>query len=171
MDAEVENWRQGLRERAFRLLARREHSRHELASKLYHPPNSPSRHRIQAAPEQLSPSQIQDEIQQLLDKLEANDLLSDQRFAETLSRQYLRKGKGPLALQQAFQEHQLDASITQPLLKSLGPLWQQQADRVKQKRFGETLPSDAKSRAKMQRFLASRGFTGAQIRQAIHGDD
>jgi len=169
MTADLEAWHKGLRERAFRLLARREHSRHELASKLLQPRNSPTKHRIQPPPETLSKQQLQEEVEQLLNKLEAKDLLSDERFAETLTRQYLRKGKGPKALQQAYQEHHLDTAITQPLLNQLAHLWQEQANRVREKRFGDLPPDDQKSAAKMQRFLASRGFTAEQIRQAIFG--
>ena len=167
--ADLQAWQKGLRERAFRLLARREHSRQELASKLLYPRNSPTKHKIQLPPEDLSHQQVQDEIEQLLNKLEANDLLSDERFAETLTRQYLRKGKGLLALQQAYQEHQLDSAITRPLLNNLAPLWQEQANRVREKRFGDQPPANQKEAAKMQRFLASRGFTPEQIRKAVFG--
>ncbi|MDR9468098.1 regulatory protein RecX [Marinospirillum sp.] len=166
-DAERQAWQKGLRERAFRLLARREHSRKELASKLLTPRNSPSKHKIQPPPEDLSHQEIQDEIEQLLNKLEANDLLSDERFAETLTRQYLRKGKGLLALQQAYQEHQLDSEITRPLLDWLAPLWEEQVWRVRIKRFGDQPPLDQKEAAKMQRFLASRGFTPEQICKVV----
>jgi|AntRauTorckE6833_2_1112554.scaffolds.fasta_scaffold33293_2 regulatory protein len=167
-DADLQAWQKGLRERAFRLLARREHSRQELGSKLLNPRNSPTKHKILPPPEELNQQQVQQEIEQLLNKLEANDLLSDERFAETLTRQYLRKGKGLLALQQAYQEHQLDSAITQPLLKDLAHLWQDQANRVREKRFGDHPPADQKEAAKMQRFLASRGFTPEQIRKAVY---
>lgn len=168
MDADLQAWQKGLRERAFRLLARREHSRQELGSKLLNPRNSPTKHKIQAPPEELSRQQIQHAIEQLLDKLVANDLLSDERFADNLTRQYLRKGKGPLALQQAYQEHQLDSAITQPLLSKLAHLWQEQANRVREKRFGDQPPVDQREAAKMQRFLASRGFTSEQIHRAVY---
>ncbi|SFB99415.1 regulatory protein [Marinospirillum celere] len=165
--SELQAWQKGLRERAFRLLAMREHSRHELAEKLFKPRNSPSKHQLLPPPEDLSSQAITTEIQTLLDKLEANDLLSDARFAETLTRQYLRKGKGLLALKQAYQQHQLDRAITQPLLEGLSHRWQEQAYRVREKRFGNQPPADQKEAAKMQRFLASRGFTPEQIRKAV----
>ena len=168
--ATLESWQKGLRERAFRLLARREHSRKELQSKLLNPPNSPSRHKLPPPPEDLSQQQRLHEVEQLLHKLEENKLLSDERFAETLTRQYLRKGKGLIALQQAYQEHQLDSTITRPLLDWLAPLWEDQARRVREKRFGDQAPSDPKEAARMQRFLASRGFTPEQIRKAVFFD-
>lgn len=165
--ADLKAWQKGLRERAFRLLARREHSRYELGDKLLSPRNSPSKHKILPPPETLSSTQIRAEINLLLDKLEANDLLSDQRFAENLTRQYLRKGKGLLALKQAYQSHQLDTSITQPLLAALTHRWQEQANRVREKRFGSLPATDQKDAAKMQRFLSQRGFTPEQIRLAV----
>ncbi|WP_114417561.1 regulatory protein RecX [Marinospirillum perlucidum] len=166
-DPDLEVWLKSLRERAFRLLARREHSRKELGDKLLTPPNSPTRHRLPSAPAEMSRAQQEAEVETLLDKLEANNLLSDQRFADNLTRQYLRKGKGLLALQQAYQQHQLATEITRPLLDWLAPLWEEQAWRVRSKRFGEAPPADAREAAKMQRFLASRGFTPEQIRQAV----
>ena len=172
-----------------RLLARREHSRKELANKLLascnpprnfscNPPrnsscspasNPASKHRLQFPPEELTRQQVLDAIEELLNKLEAKDLLSDQRFAETLTRQYVRKGKGPVALRQAYQAHQLDAEITRPLLDWLAPLWEEQVWRVRNKRFGDQPPADRKEAAKMQRFLAARGFTAEQINRAIFG--
>jgi regulatory protein len=165
--ADLQAWQKGLRERAFRLLARREHSRHELTDKLFSPRNSPSKHKILPPPENLSSAQVRAEINLLLDKLETNGLLSDQRFAENLTNQYLRKGKGPLALKQAYQAHQLDESITQPLLAALAHRWQEQANRVREKRFGSLPAADQKDAAKMQRFLAQRGFSPEQIRLAV----
>lgn len=165
--ADLQAWQKGLRERAFRLLARREHSRYELGDKLLTPRNSPSQYKIQPPPDNLSSTQIHAEINLLLDKLETNNLLSNQRFAENLTNQYLRKGKGPLALKQAYQTHRLDESITQPLLAKLAHRWQEQANRVREKRFGTLPAADPRDAAKMQRFLAQRGFTSEQIRLAV----
>ena len=71
----------GLRERALRLLGRREHSRAELARKL----------QAHAAPE--------DDLEALLDELARRKLLSDERYAESRARQLSRKfGAAPLPL-------------------------------------------------------------------------
>lgn len=166
-DSELQAWRKALKERALRLLARREHSQKELADKLFNPPPSPWKQRLPTPPEELTEPERHNEVLKLVHQLEAKNLQSDARFAEDLTRQYLRKGKGPLALHQAYQEHQLDPDITQPLLRPLDNLWQQQADRVRVKRFGDQPAENKKLAAKMQRFLASRGFTAAQIAQAV----
>ncbi|GLR62747.1 regulatory protein RecX [Marinospirillum insulare] len=160
------DWIKARRERAFRLLAAREQSLHELQEKLLKPTSAET-----ANPEK-TPSQAKctELIDQLIDWLLEHDLQSDERFIESLTNKYLRQGKGPLALQQGYWKHQLDKDLITQQLKRLEPLWYAQVMRVREKRFGHLAPSDQREAAKMQRFLASRGFTPDQIRQAVFLD-
>ena len=50
------------------------------------------------------------------------------------------------------------------------PDWVERARSVRQKKFGKSLPADYAGKAKQARFLQYRGFTGAQIRQALGTD-
>lgn len=162
-DSIADNWTRARRERAFRLLAAREQSLHELREKLLKP----------TAAETADPSKIPDQascterLNQLIHFLLEHDLQSDQRFVESLSNQFLRRGKGPIALQHAFRQHQLDKDLIQKQLTTLVHLWYPQVMRVREKRFGSQPPKDQREAGKMQRFLAQRGFTPDQIRQAV----
>lgn len=159
----AEDWLKARRERAFRLLAAREQSLHELNEKLLKPTQA----------ETLDPTKTPDSatrtklINQLVDFLLEHDLQSDERFIEGLANKYLRQGKGPIALQQGYWKHQLASNLTNQQLKLLEPLWYSQVMRVREKRFGNQPPIDQREAGKMQRFLAQRGFTPDQIRKAV----
>ncbi|MCZ7563410.1 MAG: recombination regulator RecX [Burkholderiales bacterium] len=138
-----------LRERAVALLARRDHSRAELARKL-------ARHAESAA-----------DVESVLDDLARRELLSDERFAagrgEALGRRFgagrvvreLRgKGVAPAAL----------AAVANDLKGSELA----RAREVWQKRFG-VLAGSAAERARQARFLQSRGFPYDVIRRVVRG--
>lgn len=161
-----QHWLQARRERAFRLLAAREHSRHELREKLLRDHNK-TRPEQDETPLFQEPEQATSLIEQLLDQLAEQQLQSDQRFLDSQVRQYLSRGKGPLALQQACRQHRLDPVQVSEALQALDKLWPRQIQRVREKRFGNEPPADAREAARMQRFLAQRGFTPEQIRKAV----
>ncbi|EXI74551.1 MAG TPA: recombination regulator RecX [Candidatus Accumulibacter phosphatis] len=135
-----------LRERAVRLLARREHTRRELMSKLASPVESPQ------------------ELSAVLDDLSSSGLLSDERYASSrLRARATRFGDARLA-------HELRAKgvaeelVTAALTAAEDELTR--AQRVWQRRFGQqpASPDDAAERARQTRFLAARGFSAETIR-------
>lgn len=138
-----------LRERALRLLARREHTRRELARKL------------------AADSEDSAGIERLLDELEARGWLSETRVAEQLihtrrNRFGIRRierdlrGKG-------VSDDTVAAALTQ--LKA-GEL--EAARGVWRRKFGR-LPASAAERAKQVRFLQGRGFDLEVIFKVIKG--
>lgn len=161
-----QHWLQARRERAFRLLAAREHSRNELREKLLRN-NGRDDLPEDDTPLFTEPEQATNLIEQLLDQLAEQQLQSDRRFLDSLVRQYLSRGKGPLALQQACRQHRLDPAAVNETLQHLEKSWPRQIQRVKEKRFGNEPPADVREAARMQRFLAQRGFTPEQIRKAV----
>lgn len=140
-----------LRERALRLLARREHSRVELRRKL-------------AA---FAPSA--EELDTLLDDLIQSRLLSDERYAEarahTLSRRYGSTRVAHDLKQQGVASEALERAVAEARCTDL-----ERAREVWRKRFGET-PRTAQDRAKQMRFLQHRGFTTDVIRSVVRGED
>jgi regulatory protein len=140
-----------LRERALGLLARREHSRVELARKLR--PHAESAEALVA----------------LLDELEKRKLLSDARYAEARSHSLGRRfGSARIA-------HELRASGVASTLVDAAVRQARGADleRAREawaKRFGRA-PADALERAKQMRFLQGRGFGLDVIRKVIAGAD
>ena len=139
-----------LKERALRLLARREHSRAELARKLAVHAEHPT------------------ELERVLDELEQRGWLSERRMVEQvvharrarfgarrIERELLRKG---------ISEEAVTAEL--PKLKA-GEL--DAARAVWRKKFGGRQPGRPAERARQVRFLQGRGFDFDIIRKVIKG--
>jgi regulatory protein len=128
-----------LKARAIAALARREFSRAQLARKL--------------APF----AQSESEVQEVLQTLEEKKLLSNQRFAESLSRQRARK-YGTARIVAELQLQGVPEDIVRAQSAELKATELQRAFEAWQKRFG--LPPDSpKARAQQMRFLLARGFS------------
>lgn len=136
-----------LKGRALKYLAAREHSRVELRRKL--------------APHAESPEQVD----QLLDQLEAKGLLSAQRFADSvLHRKASRYGTARLKAE--LSQHQLPDDITRQATETLRGTEFERACALWQRRFGA--PADTpEGRAKQMRFMAGRGFSGEVVRRVM----
>jgi regulatory protein len=143
-----------LRERALRLLARREHSREELRRKL-----------AAAAGD----DEDTEAIEALLDDLTARQLLSDARFAE--QRTTLRGSRyGNARLQYELRTRGVDDAQIDQALAAAGDE-AERAVTVWRKKFGK-LPATREERAKQARFLQARGFSPDTIRRVLkHGAD
>lgn len=138
-----------LRQRALRLLARREHARAELRKKLA--PHADSEEQLDA----------------LLDDLAQRRLLSDARYAETrVSARSTRYGNARLA--QELKQQGVSAEDSANALAGAGNELAR-AYGIWQRKFG-TLPVDAAERAKQTRFLMTRGFSGETIRRLLRGE-
>ncbi len=141
-----------LRERALRLLARREHSRAELARKL------------------TAHAESAEALAVVLDDLEARRLLSDARYVEMrLNARSARFGNARLA-QELRTQGGVDGELVETALADCGDELAR-ARQVWQRKFGDRpAPADAAGRAKQMRFLTSRGFSGETIRRVLRGD-
>jgi regulatory protein len=141
-----------LRERALRLLARREHSRAELARKL--------------APHTQDP----DEVERVLDELERRGWLSERRVVEqVLHARRARFGARRIErelLDKGVSEENIAAAL--PELKS-GELHAARA--VWLKKFGGRRPRRPAERARQVRFLQGRGFDLDTILKVIKGGE
>jgi len=102
-------------------------------------------------------------IDKVVIQLQADNLLSDERFVESYVRIRINKGFGPLRIQQALRER----GISDELLNGRDEAWITRARLARQKRFGEELPQAKRELAKQIRFLQSRGFTTSQIQGAL----
>ncbi|MDF0604617.1 recombination regulator RecX [Neisseriaceae bacterium TC5R-5] len=136
-----------LKARAVDLLARREYSRRELEQRL--------------APF----AESSEQLQHLLDDLVSQHWQSDQRFAE----QYTQaKGNkyGSRRLEQTMRQRGIAADTIREVLHTQDDLSVAQAQW--QKKFGRR-PDTPQEQARQLRFLASRGFPMAIIRQVLSG--
>lgn len=133
--------------RAVALLARREHSRYDLARKM-------RRYTDDA-----------DEIEQVLDKLQEKNLLSDQRFAET----YVRARKerfGRQRLRYELAQQQVAESIIEAVLAPLADDEYERAYEVWERKFNQPA-QDQREYARQYRFLGQRGFSSDVIRKVL----
>ncbi|WP_234083533.1 recombination regulator RecX [Azonexus sp. R2A-61] len=137
-----------LRVRALQLLARRDHSRAELRAKL------------------AVHAESADEVESVLDTLQAERLLSDHRYAsQRVAARAGRYGNARLRLelkQQGVAEEDIDAALPEAgdEVERCRSIWA--------KKFGQP-PLTAEARAKQMRFLQYRGFSADAIRQTLRG--
>ncbi len=140
-----------LRERAMRLLARREHSRVELARKLAIHAESP------------------EALELVLDNLSARQLLSDERYVEM--RMNARSSRfGNARLSHELRTMGVAGELVQDALsKATDELTR--AREVWQRKFGNLAePQEPAARVRQIRFMTGRGFSGETIRQVLRGD-
>lgn len=152
--------RKVLRKKALDLLARREHAVAELRRKLQTHVDG------RARPQALDAGAI-DEV---LAVLQADGLLSDERFTEAFVRYRNNNGYGPQRIQAELRERGVSEKIAAIYLDFSDPQWLERAASARSKRFGEDKPKDFKQRARQARFLQYRGFTADQVRWALGGD-
>jgi len=145
------------RNKALDLLARREHSVAELRAKL------------------LARDFAADAIDQAIDVLVHDGLVSDDRFAAAFVASRVRKGQGPVRIRGELKQRGVADELIVLHLEQATVDWTQLARSVRDRKFGPA-PSDGyRERARQSRFLQYRGFSGEQIRAAIGaaqaGDD
>jgi regulatory protein len=131
------------------LLARREHARIELGRKLV----------ARGYPERL--------IDEVLDALEAENLLSDQRFAEQFVLQRAARGYGPLKIRYELRKRGISDELATQNIESDPQRWCDRARAARRKRFGAERPEDIREQSRQARFLTQRGFEHEHIRFAL----
>jgi regulatory protein len=125
------------------LLARREHSRLELWRKLQ------SRF-------------DKEELDQALNVLADENLQSDERFAQSFTRERMLRGYGPLRIDSELRQRGVVRNTIEKALANVpreeGICWRELARQALQRKFGDAPPSDVKDKARRLRFLSYRGF-------------
>ena len=135
--------------RALSSLARREHSRTELARKLARYAASPA------------------EVDAVLDQLQQQRLLSDERFAGMVAR--TRGARfGTARVRQELKAHGLDDALVRETVAELRGSELARARALWVRRFGAPAV-DAAGRLRQMRFLAGRGFAPEVIRKVVGG--
>lgn len=137
--------------RAVRHLAQREYSRQALRDKLISENASP------------------EEVEQALAQLEAKGWVDDARVVETLVNR--RAGKlGGMRLRQELQAKGVSAELVAQTMAGLKDSELSRALAVWQKKFGH-VATDAATRNRQARFLATRGFSSDVVKQVVAGID
>ncbi len=143
------------------LLARREHSRFELNQKLCN----------RLGDEVVEHPDFPRALNGALDSLEADNLLSDERFVESYVRVRRDKGYGPLHIRQSLQQRRVCVELIDACLDEQDADWDQHIRQVLARKSGGNLPEPGSRQwLKLQRFLNARGFTSQQIRRAFRSE-
>jgi regulatory protein len=133
---------------AFRLLARREHSRFELQQKFL------ARH--------FSPAIIET----MLDWLQEKGYQNDARFTQVYIRSRLRRGYGALKITGELRERGIqDKALLTEFFPADDASWQPQLLALWRKKFGASAEQNSVEHAKQMRFFLARGFSTSQIKK------
>lgn len=151
MKAEVPDTPAKLKGRAVRLLARREHSRAELARKLATHAESP------------------EALEQLLDALAMKKQLSDERYAEARVYQLARK-YGAARIRQDLHSKGISAEAAARLAAVSGRNDAERARAILARKY-RAPAATIEERSKRARFLQSRGFSFDVIRTLLSSRD
>ena len=138
--------------RAVDLLSRREHSRIQLSRKL-------QRH--------LAPDEDAGAIERVLDQLQADQLLSDARFAASLVRQRSSR-YGDRRLAHDLRERGVGAADISAAMTQLAGTEARRALDAWSRRF-DALPTSAEERGRQGRYLQARGFSMDIISRVLAG--
>lgn len=130
-----------------RFLARREHSRSELARKL------------------AAHAESAEQLESVLDELVAARLLSNERFAESLVHRRAER-YGTATIRHELRTHGLDEALVQAHAAALEQTELERARAVWRRRFGAQ-PESLAERARQTRFLLARGFSAETVRRVL----
>jgi regulatory protein len=142
-----------VRTAALALLAGRDFSRHELTGRLLR--------------KGYGVAVVESVVQGLVD----DRLLQESRYVEQFVGQHARKGRGPARIRHELRERGVDRESVDAALAAGEVDWVQRAREARRRKFGSSLPGDARERAKQARFLQYRGFSPEQIRAALDPED
>jgi regulatory protein len=141
-----------LRERALKLLARREHSRKELARKLAEHTDDPG------------------EIERALDECEARGWLSESRVVEQLVHNR-RSRFGLRRIERDLEAKGVSGEAAAAALSQLKEGQVEAARAIWRRKFGGQTPRTPAERARQARFLQGRGFELAVVLKVIGGEE
>ncbi len=134
-----------VRNTAMDLLSRREHSRRELDAKLG------------------QRGFDQQEIDKALVELQTENLLNDDRFAESYIYQRMQKGFGPFRIRHELSEKGIPAEIIDQQMENCSDQWPELMREQRVKKYGPELPLDYREMMKQARFLQNRGFSPESV--------
>ena len=134
-----------IRKKAMDLLARREHSEQELRQKLK------------------SREYEVDTIDEVLQGLKSDRLLSDERFAEAYVNHRYNAGVGQLKIRYELRQKGITDLVADEFLASFSERWDQLMVQQRVRKYGESIPVDYAERMKQARFLQNKGFSPESV--------
>lgn len=132
-------------QKALDLLARREHSKLELANKLI------NRYGDSA------------DINLVIEELISKQYLSEERYVNSILNHRSNMGYGPYWIKAYLNKNGVDDALVVEALHNSKINWLDVANKIRQKKFGAVLPNGYTKLAKEKNFLQTRGFSHEQI--------
>jgi regulatory protein len=105
-----------------------------------------------------------------VEKLAAEKLVDDSRFAEHFVAYHANRGQGPVRIAHRLQEAGVAGEQIAAAVDANAADWRQRCADVRRRRFGAKPPASWAERGRQGRFLSQRGFSADQIRAAIGKD-
>jgi regulatory protein len=131
------------------LLARREHGVTELSRKL----------KIKGFDSEM--------VDEAIEGLLRDNLVSDQRFCESMINSRLNRGNGPVKVRYELRNKGVAEHIVDSVMDELHPDWQLSLISLIKKKYAGQLSGAPAERVKQVKFLASRGFPHDMIYSVI----
>jgi len=135
--------------KAMDYLARREYGRDELVMKL------------------TNAGFLRERVEVEVDRLAAEGLQNDERYAESFVQSRIGQGKGPVRIRLELKERGLGPAAIEAALQTTSQDWVELAVTVRQGKFGAALPANFAEKARQMRFLQYRGFDTDQVQAAV----
>jgi len=105
-----------------------------------------------------------------VDRLEAEGLQSDARFAESFVQSRVSQGKGPVRIRAELGQKGIGDTAIELALEASGVDWFALAAEQRVKKFGRGRPADFAQKARQMRFLQYRGFDTGHIQAAVSAE-
>jgi len=147
--AEEGNEHRDAEQHGIRLLADREHSRLEMRRKLLARDYDPAA------------------VEEALQSLEKQGLLSDERFTEQYINVLKRKGFGPLRMRALLRERGINDTMIHEWVDNREDEWRHLMVQAARRKFGDSTGEDFSQKSKIARFLEYRGYPEFMIRDYL----
>jgi regulatory protein len=105
----------------------------------------------------------------VIERLQADRLLNDQRYVESFVALHAARGHGPVRVRADLRHMGVSDELVETGVAAYAD-WLTLLRQARQKKFGAALPTDYADKQRQARFLAYRGYTGAQIRLSLGFD-
>ena len=125
---------------AFNMLARREHSRKELLTKLS------------------QRFEQNDLVTEILDEILQEGLQSDQRFTESFVRSRVQRGQGPVKIRYDLGQKGVESGLIDDAMACFDNEWMSLARDLVSGKYGLEPPTDLNEKQRRMRFVMQRGF-------------
>lgn len=133
------------RNKAMDLLARREHSAHELRQKLRQKEFG------------------HEEIELAIKVLQQDNLQSDAQFTESYINNRINAGFGPIKINHELRQKGVARGLIEEQMSMLAIDWNESLEQQRLKKYGLQIPNDYSQRMKQARFLQNKGFSPESV--------